>query len=237
MREIAWLKEKETLTGEIERLRSEVGVMARRYRGARRETQDLVMRLQAQPPPPVPQRLGCTHQGIVERSGKGKDDGKSGKERFEEERGEEEKGKEEREESGASDVSGNEKKVEKEKESESETNKPDIKAKITPATLTPSKILGLPLPAGWDDVEESLRGDLELRMARWNKGASAYIVKFGYGAYQKWFEAKSASKLGAEDLVMIEMGLAGGERLSKRDRDAFLWLIGGGTTYQALSLS
>ncbi|KAL0636410.1 hypothetical protein Q9L58_004660 [Maublancomyces gigas] len=41
---------------EIKRLRSEVGLMAKPYHGARQEVNDMVTRLRAQPQPPVPQR-------------------------------------------------------------------------------------------------------------------------------------------------------------------------------------
>lgn len=54
--EVDWRREKETLLREIKRLRSEVGLMTRRCNNSRREIYDMVTRLRAQPPPPVPWR-------------------------------------------------------------------------------------------------------------------------------------------------------------------------------------
>lgn len=51
-------REKATLLREIKRLRLEVGLMATRYEDARREIVDMVTRLSAQSPPPVPARAG-----------------------------------------------------------------------------------------------------------------------------------------------------------------------------------
>ncbi|KAL0630771.1 hypothetical protein Q9L58_010377 [Maublancomyces gigas] len=54
--EITWHRKMSTLEREIKRLRSEVGLMAKRYHGARSEINDMVTRLRARPPPPVPER-------------------------------------------------------------------------------------------------------------------------------------------------------------------------------------
>lgn len=51
-------REKTTLLREIKRLRLEVGLMATRYEDARKEIVDMVTRLGAQSPPPVPARTG-----------------------------------------------------------------------------------------------------------------------------------------------------------------------------------
>ncbi|KAL0630614.1 hypothetical protein Q9L58_010541 [Maublancomyces gigas] len=54
--EITWHRKMSTLEREIKQLRSEVGLMAKRYHAARSEINDMVTRLQARPPPPVPER-------------------------------------------------------------------------------------------------------------------------------------------------------------------------------------
>lgn len=54
--------------------------------------------------------------------------------------------------------SGNEEKVGKPR---NRRNQIHTKTKIVPAPLTPLKILGLPLSAVWDDVEEGLGGEME----------------------------------------------------------------------------
>lgn len=51
-----WQKEKKRLKREIKRLRSEVDLMIELYNNSRQEVQDMVTRLKAQPPPPVPKR-------------------------------------------------------------------------------------------------------------------------------------------------------------------------------------
>lgn len=56
--ELDWDREKATLLREIRRLRGEVGLMATRYEDSRKEIMDMVTRLSAQSPPPVPVRTG-----------------------------------------------------------------------------------------------------------------------------------------------------------------------------------
>ncbi|KAL0634131.1 hypothetical protein Q9L58_006938 [Maublancomyces gigas] len=56
--ELDWDREKSALLSEIKRLRLEVGLMVTRYEDARKEIVDMVTRLSAQSPPPVPERTG-----------------------------------------------------------------------------------------------------------------------------------------------------------------------------------
>lgn len=67
--EVDWRREKETLLREIKRLRSEVGLMARRCNNSRKETHDMVTRLRTQPPPPVPKRPADIWEQRMDDSG------------------------------------------------------------------------------------------------------------------------------------------------------------------------
>lgn len=67
--EVDWRREKETLLREIKRLRSEVGLMARRCNNSRKEIHDMVTMLRAQPPPPVPKRPVDIWEQRMENSG------------------------------------------------------------------------------------------------------------------------------------------------------------------------
>lgn len=67
--EVDWRREKEILLREIKRLRSEVGLMARRCNNSRKEIHDMVTRLRTQPPPPVPKRPGDIWEKKMEDSG------------------------------------------------------------------------------------------------------------------------------------------------------------------------
>lgn len=54
--EAEWRREKSSLLREIKRLRSEVNLMTKQYNNSQREVKDMVRRLKAQPPPPIPKR-------------------------------------------------------------------------------------------------------------------------------------------------------------------------------------
>ncbi|KAL0635432.1 hypothetical protein Q9L58_005640 [Maublancomyces gigas] len=59
---ITWHRTTMKLECEIKQLHSEVSLMAKRYHGACHEVNDMVTRLKAQPPPPVPQRGSPTQE-------------------------------------------------------------------------------------------------------------------------------------------------------------------------------
>lgn len=60
-----WYREIERMAAEIKRLRSEVGLITKRYRGAQNEVQVMVTRLQAQPPLPIPPRDEAFCEDVV----------------------------------------------------------------------------------------------------------------------------------------------------------------------------
>lgn len=81
--EVDWYREKDSYVREIRRLRAEVGILTKRFNGARKEIQYLVTVLKAQPPPAVPKREGVLDreemmledgEGDIESEGEGERD-------------------------------------------------------------------------------------------------------------------------------------------------------------------